>query len=217
MLGLFYFYRMEVKNIILDLGGVILNIDYHITIKAFQDLGISDFEALYTQAKQAHLFDYYESGKIDSDEFIDKLSQYLKTQQPRQKIIEAWNAMLLNLPKERLTFLEQLKEKFNTTLLSNTNPIHIECFHQIIKQQNNIDSLDGYFDHVHFSSDLGMRKPNPEIFTHVCDLHGYKPQETLFIDDSVQHIEGAKKAGINSYLLDTERNDVITLVNSLLA
>jgi putative hydrolase of the HAD superfamily len=208
---------MGIKNIILDLGGVILNIDYHITIKAFQELGITDFDALYTQAKQAHLFDHYETGKIDSDEFIDKLSQYLKTQQPRQKIIEAWNAMLLDLPQERLTFLEKLKEKFNTTLLSNTNPIHIQCFHQIIKQQNNIDGLDAYFDHVHFSSDLGMRKPNPEIFTYVCDIHGYKPEETLFIDDSIQHVEGAKKAGINSYLLDTERNDVINLVSSLLA
>jgi putative hydrolase of the HAD superfamily len=100
--------------------------------------------------------------------------------------------------------------------LSNTNPIHIEKFHEIIKTENDIDSLDSFFHHVHFSSDLGMRKPDKEIFTAVCHLHGYLPDETLFIDDSIQHVEGAKLAGLHAYHLDTTQSDVIQLVRSLL-
>jgi putative hydrolase of the HAD superfamily len=207
---------MAIKNIILDLGGVILNIDYNLTIKAFQSLGISNFESLYTQAKQEHLFDHYEAGKIHSDEFVEKLGEYLDTQQPSGKIIKAWNAMLLDLPEERLTFLKVLRSSYNTSLLSNTNPIHIKCFHEIIKEQNGIKSLNEFFDHVHFSSDLGMRKPDPDIFKHVCDLHNYSPSETLFIDDSMQHVEGARKAGLHAFLLDTKKDDVKELVTSLL-
>ncbi len=207
---------MAIKNIILDLGGVILNIDYNLTIKAFENLGISNFESLYTQAKQEHLFDHYESGKISSEEFVERLGEYLVTQQPREAIINAWNAMLLDLPTERLDFLKDLRLSYNTSLLSNTNPIHIKCFHQIVKEQNGIESLDEFFDHIHFSSDLGMRKPDPDIFEHVCDLHHYVPSETLFIDDSIQHVEGARKAGLNAFLLDTNKDEIKELVTSLL-
>tara|TARA_B100000508_G_scaffold141097_1_gene147112 strand:- start:224034 stop:224660 length:627 start_codon:yes stop_codon:yes gene_type:complete len=208
---------MEIRNIILDLGGVILNIDYYKTINAFQKLGIPNFDELYTQAKQEHLFDDYESGKIDSNEFLTRLSEHFNVSRSREEIINAWNAMLLDLPQERLEFLSSLKKKYRTSLLSNTNPIHIECFHEIIKRENNIDSLNPYFDHVHFSSDLGMRKPDPEIFEHVCKLHNYVPSETLFIDDSSQHVNGAKEAGLQAYYLDTEKSNVIDLVSSLLA
>lgn len=207
---------MAIKNIVLDLGGVILNINYQLTIDAFKKLGIPNFDALFTQAKQGHLFDYYESGKIDSDEFIKRLEGFLETEKSSSEIIGAWNAMLLDLPAERLTFLHELRRNYNTALLSNTNPIHIDCFHQIILENNNIKSLDPFFDHVHFSSDLKMRKPDPKIFSYVCELHNYKPEETLFIDDSIQHVEGAKKAGLNAYFLDTKKNDVINLVTSLL-
>lgn len=208
---------MQIKNIILDLGGVILNIDYYRTIEAFQKLGIPNFNELYTQAKQEHLFDDYESGKIDSQVFIQRLKEHFNVRRTEEEVIEAWNAMLLDLPQERLDFLLELKSNYNTALLSNTNPIHIKCFHKIIKKENGIDSLNPYFDHVHFSSDLDMRKPDPEIFIHVCDLHNYIPAETLFIDDSIQHVEGAKKAGLHAFLLDTSQDDVIHLVNSLLA
>jgi putative hydrolase of the HAD superfamily len=207
---------MEIKNIIFDLGGVILNIDYNLTIAAFKHLGISNFDEIYSQASQNHLFDSYESGKIDSLFFLNELSNYLGNNYSHTQITDAWNAMLLDLPSERLHFLQELKKEYNTALLSNTNPIHIQKFHEIIQKDNDIDSLDSFFHHVHFSSDLGMRKPDKEIFTAVCRLHGYLPNETLFIDDSIQHVEGAKSAGLYAYYLDTSNNDVIQLVRSLL-
>jgi putative hydrolase of the HAD superfamily len=92
---------MEIKNIILDFGGVILNINYHLTIAAFKNLGISDFDQIYSQAKQNHLFDAYESGKIDSSTFLNELSNYLGNNYSHSQITDAWNAMLLDLPSAR--------------------------------------------------------------------------------------------------------------------
>jgi putative hydrolase of the HAD superfamily len=208
---------MKIRNIILDLGGVLLNIDYFKTIEAFEELGIPDFQKLFTQAKQEHLFDKYESGLIDSNIFIEGLQKKLPAHISEADIKTAWNAMLLNFPEERLDFLLKLKQDYNTVLLSNTNPIHLEAFHKILKKENGIDSLDNYFDKVHFSSDMGKRKPSPEIFLEVCHEHGFKPSETLFIDDTEQHVVGAKSAGLQAVHLDVKKQDVIQLLDSLLA
>lgn len=208
---------MAIKNIILDLGGVLLNIDYYKTIEAFKELGIPNFEELFTQAKQEHLFDKYESGLIDSEGFIEGLKKKLPETISEEEIKSAWNAMLLNFPQERLDFLMELRKSYNTALLSNTNPIHLEAFHKIIQQNNGIDTLENHFDTIYFSSDMGMRKPNPEIFLQVCKEQGFKPSETLFIDDTEQHVEGAKKAGLNAAHMNTEKQDIIQLLNSLLA
>jgi putative hydrolase of the HAD superfamily len=207
---------MAIKNIILDLGGVLLNIDYYKTIEAFKDLGIPNFEELFTQAKQEHLFDKYESGLINSNDFLEGLKKKLPSTISELDIKTAWNAMLLNFPDDRLDYLIQLKQKYNTALLSNTNPIHLEAFHKIIQENNGIDSLDAFFDKVYFSSNMGMRKPSPEIFIEVCNLQGFNPSETLFIDDTLQHVEGAKKAGLKAAHLDVTNQDVIQLLDSLL-
>ena len=208
---------MAIKNIILDLGGVLLNIDYYKTIEAFKEIGIPNFEELFTQAKQEHLFDKYESGLIDSSDFIKALKKKLPPTISEEEIKSAWNAMLLDFPAKRLDFLLELKKEYKTFLLSNTNPIHLEAFHKIIHQNNGIDSLDNHFDKVYFSSDMGNRKPHPEIFLQVCKEQGLKPSETLFIDDTEQHVEGAKKAGLNAAHLDIKKQDVIQLLDSLLA
>lgn len=203
---------MQFKNIIFDLGGVILNIDYNKTIDAFKALGIKNFDDLYTQASQTLLFDRIEKGAITNNAFLTELQQILPPETSLQAIEEAWNAMLLNLPKERLELLGALKTKYNTVLLSNTNHIHIAAFHKIIKTENKIDSLDPYFDQVYFSCELNFRKPEPEIFKYVCDAQGYLPEETLFIDDSAQHIEGARGIGLHAYLL--EKEDLVDLFDT---
>ena len=208
---------MQIKNIILDLGGVLLNIDYHLTINAFKELGITNFEELYSQANQNNLFDDFETGHIEDYQFIDGIAQNIPNSISKESLIEAWNAMLLDFPKERLDFLLELKEKYNTVLLSNTNTIHLDFFHNQLKEIHNIESLDHHFKHTYFSCEMGLRKPNPEIFLEVCKREGYKPSETLFIDDSIQHVEGAKKAGLNAYYIDVKSTNVIDFLSALLA
>jgi len=207
---------MKIKNIILDLGGVLLNINYENTIREFKKLGIDNFEELYTQANQSKLFDKIEKGEITAKAFIAGLKDILPNHVTEQQIIHAWNSMLLDLPAERLDFLKELNQKYNTVLLSNTNVVHLEYFHKELKEVHKIDSLQGHFNKLYFSCDLKMRKPDEEIFHEVCNRENYHPDETLFIDDSIQHVEGAKKTGIHSFLLDTQKDNVIRLVNSLL-
>jgi putative hydrolase of the HAD superfamily len=207
---------MEIKNIILDLGGVLLNIDYLLTINAFKKLGVKNFDELYSQANQNELFNDFEKGSIKADQFIDGIAQYLPKTTSKQAITEAWNAMLLDFPKERLGYLMQLKEHYHIVLLSNTNTLHLDFFHTQLNEVYGIKSLDAYFEHTYFSCDMGMRKPNPEIFRQVCKNEGFNPEETLFIDDTAQHVEGAKKAGLNAYHLEVKSNNLIKLLDTLL-
>lgn len=207
---------MKIKNIILDLGGVLLNIDYHLTINAFKNLGIKNFDELYSQANQNNLFDNFETGHIKDHEFIDGIAKSIKNDISKEELINAWNAMLLDFPIERLHFLLQLKEKYSTVLLSNTNTIHLDFFHNQLKEVHQIESLDNHFKHTYFSCEMGLRKPNPDIFLEVCKREGFDPSETLFIDDSIQHVDGAKKAGLHAYHLDVKTNNVIDLLTSLL-
>lgn len=208
---------MEVRNIIFDLGGVLLNINYQLTIDAFISLGIEDFHNLYSQANQSNLFDGFEKGDISTEDFIKGIKSYLPKNISEKDVVDAWNAMLLDLPKERLDFLFELKSDYNTVLLSNTNAIHIDYFHQQLYEVYGKSSLAPYFNEVYFSCDLGMRKPDAEIFETICSNEGFDPAETLFIDDSIQHIEGAASIGIQAHYLDVKKNDVITLLRSLLA
>lgn len=208
---------MQIKNVIFDLGGVLLNIDYQLTIQAFVDLGLSNFQELYTQAQQSDLFDAIEVGEISGEEFLVGIKEFLPSAISTQQIKTAWNAMLLDLPEERLRFLLAVKEKYNTALLSNTNTVHLESFHEALKQKHGLESLNDYFHKVYFSCDLGMRKPHPEIFLKVCELEGFNPSETLFIDDTMQHVEGAKQAGLQALHLDVKSTDVISLLSFLLA
>lgn len=208
---------MKVKNIILDLGGVLLNINYQLTIDAFMQLGIKNFNNLYTQANQSELFSQLEKGEISDQAFIQGVKSYLPKTISEKEIIGAWNAMLLDFPKERLAFLKELNSNYNTVLLSNTNTIHLDFLHHYLYQTHGEKSLQPYFDHLYFSCEMGMRKPDAEIFEAVCEKENFDPKETLFIDDSIQHIEGAKSIGLQAHHLEVEDSDVIQLVRSLLA
>ena len=124
----------EIKNIIFDLGGVLLNIDYALTIKAFESHGVSNFEEVYSQAKQTDLFDKFETGKITENEFIEGIKSLIRKDIQKNQILEAWNAMLLDFPKERLSLLQEASKHYRIFLLSNTNETHITAFEKIIEE-----------------------------------------------------------------------------------
>jgi glucose-1-phosphatase len=191
----------DFPNIIFDLGGVLLNIDYHLTIKAFEQLGFKDFSSAYTQLAQSELFDRFERGEITPDEFRHGIRPSLRANVSDAEIDEAWNVMLLDLPTERLTLLRALGASKRIFLLSNTNAIHVSAFEQQVLAQHGINGLARLFEAAYYSCDVGMRKPEERIFRMVTDTNGLLPSETLFIDDSPQHVEGARKAGLHAYHL----------------
>ena len=118
--------------------------------------------------------------------------------------ISAWNAMLLKIPNERIEFIKKLKKDHNIFLLINTNEIHIKKFETDLRKNNLLKDFQNCFDQIYYSSNMGMRKPDKNCFNKVLEDHNLKAQETLLIDDSAQHIEGAKSVGINAVLLKKE-------------
>lgn len=199
----------QTENIIFDLGGVLLNIDYDLTAQAFKDLGFHTFDDYYSQRKQTALFDDFETGRITSEEFVADLAQQAP-QAHKNNLVEAWNAMLLDLPKHRVELLTNLKKDFRIFLLSNTNQVHEDAFVKIVEDAYGTNVLNDAFEVVHLSHKIGFRKPNQDCFDYVLDSAGLKAENTVFIDDSIQHVKGADQAKIKAYHLEKGR-DVISL------
>ncbi|MCB8995295.1 MAG: HAD family phosphatase [Bacteroidales bacterium] len=190
-----------IKNIIFDLGGVIVNLDYSLTISAFKALGMPSNEKIYSQFNQLSWFDKYDTGGITSDEFLNQIAKLLSPETTRKQIIDAWNAMLLDLPKERAELLLNLKNRYRTFLLSNTNELHLQYYLPKVKEWYGMDGLKTFFEKDYYSHILGMRKPHVETFQYILRENDLFPSETLFIDDSYQHIVGANAAGLRTYHL----------------
>ncbi len=188
-------------TIIFDLGGVVINLDYHKTTRAFEAIGLENFEEMFSQAAQSGLFDDFEKGKSSVPYFVNKLLDFLPSGTSANQVVEAWNEMILDFPIQNLQLLEKLKSSHRTFLLSNTNEIHIQKVHQHLQLVSEHKTLHPYFEKVYFSSDIKMRKPDSEIFEFVLKENGLNPKKTLFIDDTEQHILGAQKVGIQTYHL----------------
>lgn len=200
----------NIEAIIFDLGGVILNLNYQLTIDRFKEMGEEKFNELYSQASQDKIFDAFELGDMSSDHFINYLSKFLPETISNVEIVEAWNLMLLDLPKERLDLLKDLKSQFKLYLFSNTNDLHFTAFSEyFVKNFEDANLLDKYFIKTYYSHMVGKRKPNHDAFNLVLDENSLKPENVLFIDDSIQHIEGAKSVGIQTFHL--VGTDVLTI------
>ena len=188
-----------IKNILFDLGGVLYHIDYGITIKAFEKLGIKNFHKHFSQQQQNNLFDQLETGKISNTDFIKEMKVLLPNC-TKEEIINAWNGLLIGIPKENIQLLKDLSKQYRLFLLSNTNLIHINQINKLLYEDYNLKSLDPLFDKIYLSHQIGMRKPNRETFEWVLKDAGILAHETLFIEDSIQHIKGANKVGIRTQL-----------------
>lgn len=202
-------------NVILDLGGVVLDINYNLTRDAFIKLGFRDFEVIYSQLKQELIFDLFETGKISAPDFRDVIRSYAEKSFSDNEIDAAWNAMIIDLPTERVAFLRKLKNSFRVFLLSNTNDIHEKEFLRNITAAFGKNILDELFEKTYYSHQTGFRKPQPEIFKLILDENSIVAGETLFIDDSPQHVEGANRAGLKGVLLDHSQTTLEKLIEEV--
>ena len=179
----------NIRNIIFDLGGVILNIDYHRTTQSFIDLGITNFNELYSQFHADRFFEDFEKGMVEEATFIQKLKSHVPAVSEKD-ILTSWNAMLLDFPARRINFLMKLKSKYRTFLLSNTNVIHHRAFQNILLDTTG--TLNECFEKAYYSHELGLRKPDKEIFQLVLAENKLLPEETLFFDDTLANIDTAR-------------------------
>jgi putative hydrolase of the HAD superfamily len=194
----------DIKNILFDLGGVLYHIDYNLTKVAFEKLGVNDFNTHYSQQQQNKLFDNLETGKISSKEFISKMLEILP-HSSEEDIVDAWNALLIGFTKENLKLLEYLSGKYKLYLLSNTNAIHIEKINSELQDRFGRAALGEFFEKTYLSHEIGRRKPDVETFEWLLKDAGIKAEETLFIEDSIQHVESADKVGIKTVLWSSNK------------
>ncbi len=186
------------KNIIFDLGGVFMNLDFNLTQQAFVDLGVSEFAQMFTQHHANDLFEDLETGKISAEIFYQKFREATHTTLTDEQIKTAWNALILDFPPERMAWLDQIRKKYKIYLFSNTNIIHYQCFMDIVRRENGCENFDSYFIKAYYSHELGLRKPYVESFQKILQEQSLLAAETLFIDDTYKNIEGAQKAGLQT-------------------
>ena len=190
-----------IRNIIFDFGGVLFEIDYDLPAIAFEKLGFGDFKSFYTQAAQNPMFDLLETGKIENDKFLDFLNEFVP-EASREQVLHAWNVILLRIMPNEVECVQKIRQSgIRTFLLSNTNAIHVAEFEQMIANTMDFELFKSAFEKIYYSNAIGIKKPHPETFLQVCEWNGLHPAETLFIDDSAQHVEGALQAGLHAYHL----------------
>ena len=191
----------NIKNIIFDLGKVLLNLDFDASIKAFYELG-SEKEVLdHKNAYADPIFYNLEVGKISPEEFCTGIRKLLKNPDASNEQIEdAWYAMILDIPHKRVESLLKLKEKYNLYLYSNTNQIHIDRLLPKFKKAHGIE-FESLFAKAFYSHEIHDRKPEISSFKKVIEISGVNPEETLFVDDLEKNIIGAHEAGLKTFWL----------------
>ena len=192
----------KIKNIIFDLGGVLINLDNKLTEDAFIALGVKDFGRYFGHGFAASFFKDYEVGKISDAEFLENLRNMGNLTVPDEIIIRAWNSLLLDFPPERIMLLEQLRRKYRIFLFSNTNSLHMEAVRQIYHHTLGKGELDALFEKSYYSHLMGMRKPSVASFQYIIGENKLDPGETLFVDDAFVNVEGAIKAGLKGFYLE---------------
>jgi len=191
----------SVKNIIFDFGGVICNIDIKRTEKKFKELGIRFFNGSYAVSERDDLFRKFERGMMTAQEFRNILKNYFVYPVSDKEIDDSWNALLLDIPESRIRLLENLVVNYRIFLLSNSNEIHYNKYLSDFQKKFDYPDFEALFEKAYFSFQIHLQKPGIEVFEYVLHESNLQSQETFFIDDSIQHVEGARKAGILAYHL----------------
>lgn len=185
-----------------------INLDKPATQEHLEDFGIHQLDDFILQ-----LNNQYEKGEISTDSFV---KGYLNTYPnlTKEAFVTAWNSILKDLPTYRLEFLQQLKKegKYRLFLLSNTNDLHINWV------KSNVEFYDKFkacFEKFYLSYEMNLRKPEAAIFQYVLNQNQLVPAETLFIDDTEEHILSAKSLGIHTWHLDPKADDVSQLFSKV--
>jgi putative hydrolase of the HAD superfamily len=190
----------QIKNIIFDLGGVILNINFKKTEEAFRQLGLDNFSDHISQFHITDFFREYEVGKIDDETFVAGIAKLMDEPATDSQIIAAWNALLLDFPPERVELLKRLRKKYRLFLLSNTNSIHLKEFNQRLHDQYGV-YLEDLFEKTYYSHTAKLRKPEAAIYEMVLNENNLIGEETLFVDDTAANFPEAEKLGIKIHHL----------------
>lgn len=204
----------SVKNIIFDFGNVICDLDISRTQEKFKEFGPARSSSHLSAEEQSHRFqklvEDYETSAITSQEFRDAIRNHYLVPPTDEAIDDTWNALLVGIPERRVRLLENIRDRYRIFLLSNSNEIHYNHYVQDFRDKYGYRDFDSLFEKAYFSFRLHMKKPDPEIFTFILSDSLMNPEETLFIDDTLVHVEAARECQINGYHLK-DGEDIVNL------
>lgn len=195
-----------IKTLLFDFGDVFLTLDKSATQNHLKRFGISEFNKEMLIKNQA-----YEMGLIPTKDFITYYTEKFP-QLSELEFIQAWNSILLDFPQHKLNFIKNLAadNQFELILLSNTNDLHIEWVEENIPVFGEFKTC---FDAFYLSHEIELRKPNADVYQFILENHSRKPEEVLFIDDTKENTEAAKKLGFHTWQLQAGQEDVVDLFN----
>jgi glucose-1-phosphatase len=189
----------SIKNIVFDLGDVIINIDVPRTAQAFATLTGRELDEVVQIFRDGEVFSRFETGKLDAGAFRLYLRELLGcTDWEDLQLDTAWNSLLLDVPAERIELIRKLNGKYRLFLLSNTSCIHVEAVNKILHRATGVERLDHLFEKVYLSYEMGVMKPHRAIYEMMLEDAGLKAEETLFLDDNADNIRGAAEVGIQT-------------------
>ena len=187
-----------IRNIVFDLGGVIMTICQEEAIKRFKSIGLKNVENYLNPYTQTDIFGDIEEGKISAEQFRAKLSELIGKEVTYEECKFAWLGYRQDVPLRNLDILRKLKAQgYKLILLSNTNPFMMS-WGLSGEFDGNGNSLESYFDSLYLSYKLGVMKPNKKIFQYIIDNEKIQPGESLFIDDGERNINAARLLGFKT-------------------
>lgn len=189
-----------IKNIVFDLGGVIITLDRDEAVNRFKQAGLENAEELLSAYHQKGIFLELEQGKLSQEEFYEAVRKEAGKFISNETIDYGWMGFLKEIPESKLNLLDELRRKgYRVYLLSNTNPVVMSwAFSTAFSPQGR--SINDYFDKMYLSYKIGYTKPDPKIFRFMIKDSGMIPKETLFIDDGVANVEMGAKFGMKTFL-----------------
>lgn len=203
-----------IKNLLFDLGGVIMDIKKDNCVEAFRALGLQDASAFFGDFAQQGPFAKIEEGKITPDQFHEEIRSLLPNDVSDEAMDEAFIKFLIGIPVERLRMLAELHRRYGMYLLSNTNSI---MWHTFIASEFRKDgrNINYYFDGIVTSFEAKALKPSPEIFQYTIEKLGIDPEETIFFDDSQKNLDAAARFGFATCLVP-EGQDIREIIPRIL-
>ncbi|MBQ6771667.1 MAG: HAD family phosphatase [Bacteroidales bacterium] len=194
----------KIKNIIFDLGGVVLDIDENVVYKELEKLGINVSELAHSK-DFIEIMSKFDTGVYTAQTFRKKMKTLIGQEKMTDERFDSiWNAMLLDIPHERIEALEQIRKHYRIFLMSNSNEIHYELYIRDLQLRFGYDEFDKLFNKSYFSFDIHLEKPDPRFFELILDHEKLTPEETLFIDDTASNIKIAKSLGLHTYHISRE-------------
>lgn len=193
----------SIKNLIFDLGGVILDLSVQSTLQQFAQVSGVEIRKVQQLFLDSAGFMLYEKGLINDDEFRNFVRNLYSVNATDEELDRCWNAMLVGIPPQKLSLLLKLKEHYNVILLSNTNTIHLGYINTKVVPAAGGEVLDHYFHRSYYSHLMKKRKPDAEIFEQVLEENRFQPNQTLFLDDNADNVAGAKALGIQTVHVTT--------------